>query len=107
MTFTRALKMKLTALFAVVAVGALAATPAGAIVPPKNCGNVTVGSRTYNIKTDQLSCTSAKKYSLSYLRSSTKPRYYTCQKGAAGSSLKFRCVAARYNPDRTFFAIRR
>jgi hypothetical protein len=83
-----------------------AAGPAGAIVPPKNCGKVTVKGKTYNIKADQLRCTKARDYSVAYLKTRDKPRYYKCF-SYSGSAIKFRCIAARYNPDRTFWAIKR
>ena len=83
------------------------AASAGAIVPPRNCGNVKVGSRTFNIKADQLRCTSAKKYGVAYVRSHKAPRYYRCKHGASGSALYAQCVATRYNPDRTLYIIRR
>lgn len=107
MTFNIATKLKLTAAGAVAAVGLMTAVPADAIVPPRNCGTTTVNGKRYQIKSDQLRCTTAKRYARNYLRTRSKPRYYTCKRGARGSSLVFRCVAARYNPDRTFFAIRK
>jgi hypothetical protein len=106
MTFKNATKLSL--ILAVAALLSVIATiPADAIVPPRDCGTLKIGSRKYNIKSDQLRCTTAKRYAEAYLRHRTKPRYYTCKRGASGSSLVFRCVAAHYNPDRTFFAIKR
>ena len=87
-------------------VAAFAAGPAGAIVPPKNCGKVTVKGKTYNIKADQLKCTKARDYSVDYLRSRDKPRYYKCY-SYTGSAIKFRCIATHYNPDKTYWAIKR
>ena len=84
----------------------VAAGPAGAIVPPKNCGKVSVKGKTYNIKADQLKCTKARDYSVAYLKSHKKPRYYSCFT-YSGSSIKFRCIATRYAPDKTFWAIKR
>jgi hypothetical protein len=91
---------------AALAVVLLTAAPAGAIVPPKNCGKLTVKGKSYNIKADQLKCTRARDYSEDYLRSHDKPRYYKCY-NYSGSAIKFRCVAAKYNPDKTFWAIKR
>jgi hypothetical protein len=98
----------LTALLAAAALfaAAFAAGPAGAIVPPKDCGKVKVGHKTYNIKADQLKCASARDYSVTYLKTHHKPRYYSCY-SYSGSSIKFRCIATKYNPDRTFWAIKR
>jgi len=106
MTFTTATKLKLTALAATAIVGASTAVPADAIVPPKNCGAITYKSKKYTVKTDQLSCTTAKRFTLDFLRNNDRPRYYTCRR-YSGSRLIFRCAATRYSPDRTFFAIKR
>ena len=84
----------------------LTAGPAGAIVPPKNCGKLTVKGKSYNIKADQLKCTKARAYSEDYLRSHDKPRYYKCY-SYSGSAIKFRCIATKYNPDKTYWAIKR
>jgi hypothetical protein len=98
----------LGALVAAVALFAatFAAKPAGAIVPPKNCGKVTVKGKVYNIKSDQLRCKRARRYSVRYLKYRTHPDAYKCY-SYPGSSIKFRCVAARYNPDKTYYAIKR
>jgi hypothetical protein len=97
-----------TALLAAVALFAVsfAARPAGAIVPPKDCDTVKVAGKRYNIKADQLRCKLAREYSVRYLRYKTKPSGYKCY-SYSGSKIKFRCVAARYNPDRTYYAIKR
>jgi len=102
---TAALITSLVAAVALLAV-TFAARPAGAIVPPKNCGKVTVKGKTYQIKSDQLRCKTARKYSINYLRSGKKASGYSCFT-YKGSSIKFRCVAAKYNPDRTYYAIKR
>jgi hypothetical protein len=82
------------------------AAPAGAIVPPKDCGIVKLKGKRYNIKSDQLKCPTARKYSLTYLKSHHKPSGYTCNR-YSGSKIVFRCVNAHTNPDRTFYAIKR
>jgi len=103
--------MKLTStLLALAAAGLLAlatAVPAGAIVPPRNCKTMKVEGKRYNVKADQLRCRAARRYTKRYLRTGSKPGAYKCERGDKGSRLAFRCVAARYDPDRTFFAIRR
>ncbi len=98
----------LSALLAAAAlcVALFAAGPAGAIVPPKNCGKLTVKGKSYNIKADQLKCTKARDYSEAYLRSHDKPSGYKCY-SYSGSAIKFRCIATKYNPDKTFWAIKR
>jgi hypothetical protein len=98
--------LSLLGVAAALLVAVIAAGPAGAIVPPKNCGKVSVKGKTYNVKADQLKCASARDYSVTYLKSHHKPRYYSCY-SYSGSSIKFRCIATRYNPDRTFWAIKR
>ena len=95
----------LSALLVTVALFA-AAGPAGAIVPPKNCGKISVKGHSYNVKADQLPCTKARDYSVSYLKTHHKPRYYSCY-SYSGSAIKFRCIATKYNPDKTFWAIKR
>jgi len=84
---------------------AVAAT-SDAIVPPKNCGTITVKHRRYTIKADQLPCSKAKTYASRYLGSGTRPPGYSCRR-YKGSALVARCVNTRANPDRTIFMIKR
>lgn len=77
-----------------------------AIVPPKNCGTITVKGHRYQIKADQLSCSKAKTYASRYLASGTRPAGYSCHR-YKGSALVARCVNTRANPDRTIFIIKR
>jgi hypothetical protein len=84
----------------------IGATTAESIVPPKNCGTITVKQRRYNIKADQLSCTSARRYAARYLGSNVRPPHYTCHR-YKGSALVARCENTRANPDRTIFMIKR
>jgi len=86
---------------------ALAPAPAGAVVPPRNCGTITVKDKKWQIKADQIRCRKAKKYSRAYIRSYSTPRYYKCKPGPRRSSLWRTCTAARYNPDRQFIIIKR
>jgi hypothetical protein len=108
MTHTIRTVTLLTALLAAVAMlaASFAAKPAGAIVPPKDCDFVKVSGKRYNVKTDQLRCKTAREYTVTYLKTGKKPRYYTCVKYRTGAR-KFTCQATKYNPDRTFFAIKR
>ncbi len=76
---------------------------AGATVPPKNCGMLSVEGKRYQIKADQMRCSSAKTYSRRYLRSRARPSGYTCRNYSGGTKLKFRCTKR----VRVFFAIRR
>ena len=102
---------RLTILTALLAAAALLATtfaagPAGAIVPPKICaGYIKVSGKRYKIKADQLPCSKAKDYSVTYLKTHRAPRYYKCF-SYAGSNIKAQCQAKHYNPDRTFWIIK-
>ena len=82
---------------------AILAPGAGATVPPKNCGTITVKSKRYQIKADQMRCGTATTYSRRYLRSRARPSGYRCSDFNGGTKLKFRCSKS----VRVFFAIRR
>ena len=86
-----------------VVVAAVMAPGAGATVPPKNCGMITVESKRYQIKADQMRCSTAKTYSRRYLRSRARPSGYRCRSYSGGTALKFRCSKR----VKVFFAIRR
>ena len=73
-----------------------------AIVPPRNCGNLSVHGRTYNIKADQLRCWRARRYSKRYLISHWRPSGYHCRT-YQNSALRFRCAKG----IRVYYAIRR
>ena len=91
---------------ALVIAAALALAPiqrAGATVPPKNCGMMTVKGKRYQIKADQMRCDTAKSHSRRYLRSHSRPSGYRCSDFGAETKLEFRC----YRSVRVFFAIRR
>ena len=87
----------------VVALALVAAPWAAATVPPKNCGILTVNSKRYQIKADQMRCSSAKTYSRRYLRSHSRPSGYRCSDYSSSTKLRFRCSKR----VRVFFAIRR
>jgi hypothetical protein len=86
----------------VLSAAALIPAGAGAIVPPRNCGNLSVHGRTYNIKADQLRCRPARRYSKRYLTSRWKPAGYSCRR-YTNSALRFRCSKG----IRVYYAIRR
>jgi hypothetical protein len=90
----------------VVAVVLGASVTSEAIVPPKNCGTITVQGHRYTVKADQLTCRSARAYAERYLGSNVRPRGYSCRR-YKGSALVARCVNTRANPDRTIFMIKR
>jgi hypothetical protein len=98
--------MRATILLGAALAAMAVAAPSGAIVPPKDCGRVTVGGKRYDIKADQLRCPTARRYSTTYLRSRHRPARYSCHR-YRGTALVFRCVNGSANPDRTFFAIKR
>ena len=82
----------------------VAVAPAGAIVPPRDCGTTTVKGKRYNIKADQLSCSTAKPHARRYLSTGRRPSGYKCRNySAASTKLKFKCDRG----VRSFFAIRR
>ena len=80
-----------------------AVLPAQAIVPPRDCGRITVKSKRYNIKADQMRCSDAVRYSRRYLGTRRKPRGYTCRRYGSETKLAFRCRRGLRN----LFAIRR
>jgi hypothetical protein len=93
------------ALVLAVLTGALvAAAPAQAIVPPRDCGRITVKSKRYNIKADQMRCADAVRHSRRYLANSRRrPRGFRCRRYGRETKLVFRCQRG----VRNFFAIRR
>ena len=93
----------LLGLVAALALAAVVAPSTGAIVPPKNCGMMTVNGRDYQIKADQMRCDTARTYSRRYLRSHTRPSGFRCHDYSSGTKLKFRCS----KNIRVFFAIKR
>lgn len=107
MTLTTAMKLKLTAVLAVLAVTLVAAVPADAIVPPRNCGTMTVKGKRWQVVADQIRCSTAKKWASTYIRTYKAPRYYSCKRGPSGSSLWRTCRATRYSPDREFKIIKK
>ena len=88
---------------AAIALSLALAPAASATVPPKNCGMLTVNGKRYQIKADQIRCSTAKTYSRRYLRSRTRPSGYSCSNYGASTKLKFRCSKR----VRVFFAIKR
>ncbi len=90
------------AMIAALTVVALTAVQAGATVPPKNCGNITVKSRAYQIKADQVRCPTAKRYAKRYLSVRDAPSGWRCR-DYRSSRMKFRCTRG----VRVVFAIKR
>ena len=91
-------------------VGALAsvafafhAAPSPAPVPPKDCGFMRVAGKRINVKSDQLRCKPARRYTRRYMKSGRKPRGYRCTDYGRETAIEFRCAKG----SRVFFAIRR
>ena len=76
---------------------------APAVVPPKNCGTMTVKAKRYQIKADQMRCSRARDYSRRYLSTHRKPAGDRRSDYGAGTRLKFRCSRS----VKVFFAIKR
>jgi hypothetical protein len=74
-----------------------------AIVPPSDCGRLTVKAKRYTIKADQLRCATARSYASRYLSSHRRPQGFTCRDYGRETKLKFRCSRG----IKVFFAIRR
>lgn len=81
---------------------ALMATSAPAIVPPKDCGFTKVKHKRYNIKADQLRCSTAVPYARTYLGRHKKPSGFRCSDYGSDTKLKFRCTKG----IKVFFAIK-
>ena len=79
------------------------AAPSPAPVTPRKCGEISVGSKRYLVKADQVRCRTAKRWARRYLNSGWRPSGYSCRPGSTGSGLKFRC----WKSQRTYFAIKR
>lgn len=74
-----------------------------AIVPPSDCGKMTVKGKRYNVKADQLRCRTARPHARRYLSTHTRPTGYRCRDYGSQTKLKFRCSRG----IKVFFAIRR
>jgi hypothetical protein len=111
MTLTTRTISTLIALVAAFAVAALtlSAGPADAIVPPKDCKTIKVKGKRYNIKADQIKCTTARDYAGDYLRSRQVHRRWKCYsyKYTSTNHLVLKCVNTRSNPDKTIWAYRK
>jgi hypothetical protein len=100
------MRQTLRFLLALVALAAaMLATNAHAIVPPKDCGSMTVSHKHWHIKADQISCRTARRYAKAYIAHHTRPPHYSCHR-YRGSALYAKCVNTRANPDRTIFIIK-
>lgn len=101
---SKSLKLNLivAALLAILTAALVVAVPAGAIVAPRKCGTVLVKGKKWPITADQIPCSTAKKWSITYLRTGQVPRYYKCKRAANRKIYRF-CDTYRYDKPRTFF----
>jgi len=74
-----------------------------AIVPPSDCGRLTVKAKRYDVKADQLRCSTARVHARRYLSTHRRPSGYRCRDYGRETKLKFRCSRG----IKVFFAIRR
>jgi hypothetical protein len=75
----------------------------GSPVAPRNCGMMSVKGKRYQVKADQIRCSTAKTRTRRYLREGDRPSGYKCRNYGSGTALKFRC----WKRQRVFFAIKR
>ena len=97
--------MKTRLLIAATLVAALAIPGAAtAVVPPKNCGTISVGSKRFQVKAEQISCSTARDHVRRYSRTKRAPRGYRCRNlTTAKNKVNFQCSNGR----KIFLAIRR
>ena len=67
-------------LAALAAVGCLllVTAGAGAVVPPRDCGRMTLKRHHYQVKVDQITCAAGRGFVRGYVNHHTKPHGYTC-----------------------------
>ena len=94
----------LVALLGAAALAVAGAGPAAAVIPPKNCGTMTVKGKRYQVKADQISCSSGRDYARRFILRGSKPRGYRCRDYPSRKRrVDFYCNKGR----KIFFAIRR
>lgn len=89
MTFTSPIKLKLAALLAGLTVGLVSAMPADAIVSPRKCGTVKAKGKKWPVEADQIRCSTAKKWAVTYLRSFKEPRSFDCRRASSSKIYRF------------------
>ncbi len=96
---------KRIAIAGVLAAAFLALTPAPspAPVPPKDCGFMKVKGKRLNVKSDQLRCRKARRYTRRYMKGKGKPKGFTCTDYGSETAIEFRCSRRAA----VFYAIRR
>jgi hypothetical protein len=81
----------------------LAPQSAWAPVPPRDCGMLRAEGKRFNIKADQIRCSTARRQAKRYLVSGREPSGYSCRDYGRGTKIQFRCSKGQ----RVVFAIRR
>jgi hypothetical protein len=88
------------------ALGILAAAGAsplaGATMPPKVCGPMTVGKTRYLVKADQVPCPFAKTWARRYIVARRHPAGFTCARTVPSSRIKVYCRRSYH----TYFALK-
>jgi hypothetical protein len=83
-------------LLAAFLVGALAAEPAGAVVPAKKCGKIHVGKKDFKIRAHLIGCDRARKASRKYARSGKHGRSWDCNRyPPSATKIAFKCDKGR------------
>lgn len=73
-------------------------------VAPQDCGRMELRGRTTQIKADGLRCTTARRWSKTYVVDRRAPSGWTCRRySSTSTALAFRCRRG----GKTFFGIRR
>jgi hypothetical protein len=82
--------MALRVLSSVLCAIAVAAVPAGAVVPPKDCGRMKAKHRKYDVKADQIPCKKARPLLKAFINKGHKPKGWHCFH-YADSAQEYRC----------------
>jgi hypothetical protein len=94
--------LRLVLLVALLALALPSAAPA--IVPPKDCGRMTLKGKRYQVMVDQISCGAGRAYVKAYFKRHHKPGGYSCRTyPSKRNRVRFYCNSGR----KVFFAIRR
>jgi hypothetical protein len=97
-------RLSVPALLVVLALTLTTSGPAGAVVPPKDCGRMSDGGQRYQVKVDGISCKAGRRYASRYLDRESSPAGYRCRDyPSRRGRVDFYCNAGR----KIFFAIRR
>lgn len=99
-------RVRILVLCVVTAAGAhgVLADSAQSVVPPRDCGRMTVKGSPYQVKVDQITCAQGRRFGKSYLVDHVKPSGYRCRDlPSRVGRVRVYCSSGR----RVFFLIRR